>query len=167
MTEIAFHFNAPDKMAYACRFARKALRSGIQLVITGPADMLAELDGMLWNMMPQDYVAHCRIDAGEELLRFSPVVLAVDVQQGPHHEMLLNLGGVVPTTSASSLVVDGTGTTGIAVLVWNGGAGCAMGGTNTLVGVEGGANGTETGSTSGSCTTSVRVGTKRGGGLGE
>ena len=63
MTEIAFHFNAPDKMAYACRFARKALRSGIQLVITGPADMLAELDGMLWNMMPQDFVAHCRSDA--------------------------------------------------------------------------------------------------------
>lgn len=96
MTEIAFHFNAPDKMAYACRFARKALRSGIQLVITGPADMLAELDGMLWNMMPQDFVAHCSSDAGEELLRFSPVVLAVDVRQGGHQEVLLNLGGAVP-----------------------------------------------------------------------
>ena len=96
MTEIAFHFNAPDKMAYACRFARKALRSGVQLMITGSAQTLAELDDMLWNMTPQDYVAHCRSDAGEELLRFSPVVLAVDVQQGPHHEMLLNLGGAVP-----------------------------------------------------------------------
>ena len=96
MTEIAFHFNAPDKMAYACRFARKALRSGIQLVITGPADMLAELDGMLWNMMPQDFVAHCRSDADEELLRFSPLVLAVDEQHGPHQEMLLNLGAPVP-----------------------------------------------------------------------
>ena len=96
MTEIAFHFNAPDKMAYACRFARKALRSGVQLMITGSSQTLAELDDMLWNMTPQDYVAHCRSDAGEELLRFSPVVLAVDVQQGPHHEMLLNLGGAVP-----------------------------------------------------------------------
>jgi hypothetical protein len=37
MTEIAFHFNAPDKLAYACRFARKALRSGARLVITGSA----------------------------------------------------------------------------------------------------------------------------------
>ncbi|MFZ3124200.1 MAG: DNA polymerase III subunit chi [Acidovorax sp.] len=96
MTEVAFHFNAPDKIAYACRFARKAQRSGVRLVITGPADTLAELDGMLWNMMPQDFVAHCRIDAGEELLRFSPVVLALDVRQAPHQEMLLNLGGAVP-----------------------------------------------------------------------
>lgn len=96
MTEVAFHFNAPDKIAYACRFARKAQRSGVRLVITGPADTLAELDGMLWNMMPQDFVAHCGSDAGEELLRFSPVVLALDVRQAPHQEMLLNLGGGVP-----------------------------------------------------------------------
>lgn len=96
MTEIAFHFNAPDKLAYACRFARKAQRSGVRLVVTGPADTLAQLDGMLWNMMPQDFVAHCRSDAGEDLLRFSPVVLAVDVRHGPHQEVLLNLGGAVP-----------------------------------------------------------------------
>lgn len=96
MTEIAFHFNAPDKMAYACRFARKAQRSGVRLVITGPADTLAELDGMLWNMTPQDFVAHCSSDAGEELSRYSPVVLAVDVRQAPHQEMLLNLGDALP-----------------------------------------------------------------------
>ncbi len=96
MTEIAFHFNAPDKMAYACRFARKAQRNGVRLVITGPADTLAELDGMLWSMMPQDFVAHCHSDAGEELLRFSSVVLAVDVRQAPHQEMLLNMGDAVP-----------------------------------------------------------------------
>lgn len=96
MTEVAFHFNAPDKVAYACRFARKAQRSGVRLVITGPADTLAALDGMLWNMMPQDFVAHCRSDAGEELLRFSPVVLALDARQAPHQDLLLNLGGEVP-----------------------------------------------------------------------
>ena len=96
MTEVAFHFNAPDKLAYACRFARKAQRSGVRLVISGPADTLVALDGMLWNMMPQDFVAHCHSDASEELLRFSPVVLAVDVRQGGHQELLLNLGGAVP-----------------------------------------------------------------------
>ncbi|MDR3004056.1 MAG: DNA polymerase III subunit chi, partial [Acidovorax sp.] len=26
MTEVAFHFNAPDKLGYVCRFVRKALR---------------------------------------------------------------------------------------------------------------------------------------------
>jgi DNA polymerase-3 subunit chi len=96
MTEVAFHFNAPDKVAYACRFARKAQRSGVRLVITGPADTLTALDGMLWNMMPQDFVAHCRSYAGEELLRFSPVVLALDASQAPHQDLLLNLGGEVP-----------------------------------------------------------------------
>ncbi|SEA47627.1 MULTISPECIES: DNA polymerase III subunit chi [Acidovorax] len=96
MTEIAFHFNTPDKLVYACRFARKAQRSGVRLLITGPADILAELDGMLWNMMPQDFLAHCRSDAGDELLRFSPVVLALDARQAPHQEMLLNMGGEVP-----------------------------------------------------------------------
>ena len=38
MTEIAFHFNAPDKLAYACRFARKAQRAGARLVIHGAQD---------------------------------------------------------------------------------------------------------------------------------
>lgn len=96
MTEISFHFNAPDKLVYACRFARKAQRSGVRLLIAGPADILAELDGMLWNMMPQDFLAHCRSDAGDELLRYSPVVLALDARQAPHQEMLLNMGGAVP-----------------------------------------------------------------------
>ena len=27
MTEVAFHFNAPDKLAYACRFARRAVET--------------------------------------------------------------------------------------------------------------------------------------------
>lgn len=96
MTEVAFHFNAPDKMAYACRFARKAQRSGARLVITGPLDTLAELDAMLWSMMPQDFVAHCHSDAEDELLQFSSVVLAVDVRQAPHQEILLNMGDAVP-----------------------------------------------------------------------
>ena len=44
MTEIAFHFNAPDKLAYACRFARKAQRAGARLVILAPRPVLTELD---------------------------------------------------------------------------------------------------------------------------
>jgi DNA polymerase-3 subunit chi len=51
---------------------------------------------MLWNMMPQDFIAHCRSDAEDELLQFSSVVLAVDVRHAPHQEMLLNIGGAVP-----------------------------------------------------------------------
>lgn len=96
MTEIAFHFNAPDKLAYACRFARKVHRSGARLVITAPADMLHALDRMLWALAPQDFVAHCRSDADEELVHASPVLLAVDVPSTAHHEVLLNLYGEIP-----------------------------------------------------------------------
>lgn len=96
MTEIAFHFNAPDKLAYACRFARKAHRSGARLVITAPPETLHALDRMLWALAPQDFVAHCRSDADEVLVHASPVLLSVDVPSTPHHEVLLNLYGEVP-----------------------------------------------------------------------
>lgn len=96
MTEVAFHFNAPDKMAYACRFARKVQRSGSRLLIAAPPDALAVLDRMLWNLAPQDFVAHCLGDADEELVCASPVVLAVDARTAPHHDVLLNLHADVP-----------------------------------------------------------------------
>jgi DNA polymerase-3 subunit chi len=96
MTEVAFHFNAPDKVAYACRFARKVLRSDARLVITGPAPVLAALDRQMWSMAPQDFVAHCTDAADEDLRLASPVLLTSDVQGAPHHEVLLNLGADVP-----------------------------------------------------------------------
>ena len=96
MTEVAFHFNAPDKLAYACRFARKALRHGARLVIVGPEALLQPLDAMLWNLQPQDFVAHCRWDAAPELLQASPIVLVTALGQAPHQEVLLNLGPQVP-----------------------------------------------------------------------
>ena len=96
MTEIAFHFNAPDKLAYACRFARKAQRAGARLVILAPRPVLTELDRMLWSFSPQDFVAHCFADADEDQIAATPVVLASELHQVPHHEVLLNLGSQVP-----------------------------------------------------------------------
>ncbi|MDA8520680.1 DNA polymerase III subunit chi [Acidovorax sp. NCPPB 4044] len=96
MTEIAFHFNAPDKLAYACRFARKALRSEASLVITAPAAVLEALDRALWAMGPQDFVAHCRQEDDAELREASPVVLAQDPRAAGPADVLLNLGASVP-----------------------------------------------------------------------
>ena len=42
MTEVAFHFNAPDKVAYACRLLRKAVGSGARVVVTAEADDAAD-----------------------------------------------------------------------------------------------------------------------------
>lgn len=97
-TQIAFHFNAPDKLYYACRVARKAQRQGQRLVITGPGKTLTLLDEMLWNLTPQDFIAHCSADASAELLEASPILLAPDPRHTPHHrQVLLNLGSTIPT----------------------------------------------------------------------
>lgn len=96
MTDIEFHFNAPDKLVHACRYARKLLKNDGRLVITGPESVLDELDAMLWNMSTHDFVAHCRGHNAPQLLDASPIVLTADPSQGPHHDVLLNLGDVVP-----------------------------------------------------------------------
>jgi hypothetical protein len=47
MTEVAFHFNAPDKLGYVCRFVRKALRHGAQVTVTAQPGVLAHLSARL------------------------------------------------------------------------------------------------------------------------
>jgi DNA polymerase-3 subunit chi len=96
VTEIAFHFNAPDKIAYACRLLRKAVGSGSKVVVTAPMDALARLDSALWTFSQTEFVAHCLASADAALLALSPVVLAVDATQTPHQKVLLNLGESIP-----------------------------------------------------------------------
>lgn len=95
MTDIAFHFNAPDKLAYACRLLRKAVASGARVVVTGAPATLQKLDSLLWTFSPHEFVAHCRAGSPAEQLMASPVVLAAQIEGGaqlPHHQVLLNLG---------------------------------------------------------------------------
>ncbi len=95
MTEIAFHFNAPDKLAYACRLLRKAVSSGARVVVTGEPASLQALDTLLWTFSALEFVPHCRAGSPAEQLLASPVVLAAQIDGGPelpHHQVLLNLG---------------------------------------------------------------------------
>ena len=98
MTEIAFHFNAPDKLAYVCRLLRKAVSSGARVVVTGAPASLQALDTLLWTFAPLEFVAHCRAGSPAEQLMASPIVLAAQIEGGhdlPHHQVLLNLGADV------------------------------------------------------------------------
>ena len=63
MTEVAFHFNAPDRMAYVCRLLRKAVASGARVVVTGMPEALRQLDTALWTFSPVDFVPHCHLDS--------------------------------------------------------------------------------------------------------
>lgn len=96
MTEVEFHFNAPDKLAYACRLLRKATRSGARVVVTGPIDVLRQLDQALWTFSSTDFVAHALDGADAALLAASPVLLLESVLEAPHQQVLLQLGDAVP-----------------------------------------------------------------------
>jgi DNA polymerase-3 subunit chi len=97
VTEVAFHFNVPDKLEYACRLVRKATGAGSRLVVTGEPDLLHRLDTALWTFSPLEFIPHAHAGAADaQVVAASPVVLA-DVPRGtPHQEVLVNLGGAVP-----------------------------------------------------------------------
>ena len=96
MTEIAFHFNAPDRLAYVCRLLRKAVAADAQLVVVGPPDQLDRLDSDLWTFSATDFVPHCRAQAEPELVAASPVVLATQTEGLPLRQVLVSLGVDVP-----------------------------------------------------------------------
>lgn len=96
MTAVAFHFNAPEPLAYVCRLLRKAVNSGAKVVVTGPPDTLQQLDAALWAFSPPDFVPHCHLEGEPHVVAASPVILAPSTQSAPHQQVLLNLGPAVP-----------------------------------------------------------------------
>ena len=97
MTEIAFHFNAPDKLGYACRLLRKALGTGAKVVVTGEPALLGQLDVALWTFAPLEFLPHSRDQgAPAAVIAASPVVLADAPRLAPHQQVLVNLGAAVP-----------------------------------------------------------------------
>lgn len=104
MTEISFYFNAPDKVAYACRLLRKAVNAGARLVVTGEPHTLAQLDAALWTFSSVDFIPHCFAEASAGMVAASSVVLgnravgngrqtAAGALPG---QILLNLGAEIP-----------------------------------------------------------------------
>ena len=75
MTEIAFHFNAPDKLAYACRLLRKAVSSGARVVVTGEPASLQALDTLLWTYREDSFLPHGTAKDGEP--ETQPIYLTV------------------------------------------------------------------------------------------
>jgi DNA polymerase-3 subunit chi len=99
MTEVAFHFNVPDRTEYTCRLLRKALRKGAQVVVTGATPVLANLDRALWTFDPLEFVPHVMARPGQDLaprLRTTPVWLVADLAQAGHHDVLVNLHDDAP-----------------------------------------------------------------------
>jgi DNA polymerase-3 subunit chi len=96
VTDVAFHFNAPDRLAYACRFLRKAVGLGAKVLVTGSPGTLAQLDAALWSFSPVDFIPHCSLADDARLVAASPVVLSDSIQSSAHRQVLLNLADLVP-----------------------------------------------------------------------
>lgn len=97
MTDVAFHFGAPNKLNYACRLLRKAVGSGAKVLVVADAVALHRLDADLWATSPTDFVAHCMNTADALTQQRSPVVLANQVVYVPAQlNVLVNLADEMP-----------------------------------------------------------------------
>jgi DNA polymerase-3 subunit chi len=96
MSDIAFHFNVPDKLHYACRLLRKVYQAGSRARVVGDADALAALDQALWTFAAQDFIPHCQANASAALLAHTPIVLATATDAADASDVLVNLGAAVP-----------------------------------------------------------------------
>ncbi len=96
MTRIDFHTNIPDKLAYACRLARKALAADGKLVLLAQDAAQAQaLNAALWTFSETDFLPH--VMAGDPLAAITPVIVTADEQTAlPHFQMLVNLSDRAP-----------------------------------------------------------------------
>jgi DNA polymerase-3 subunit chi len=98
MTRIDFHSNVGDSLLYACRLIRKAYLAGQPTIVLAEPERLRAFDEQLWTFSPLDFVPHC--NAGSPLAAQTPIVLAANLDDVPHHQVLLNLGATVPAQFA-------------------------------------------------------------------
>jgi DNA polymerase III subunit chi len=92
MTSIAFHFNAPLKLDYACRLLRKASASGSTVAVWADSALLHKLDEQLWRFSAQDFVPHALIESLTPLhCSYTPIWLCDNASQGLGRQVLLNL----------------------------------------------------------------------------
>jgi DNA polymerase III subunit chi len=98
MTRIDFHSNVGDALAYACRLVRKAYLSGQPIVVLAEPARLRAFDEQLWSFSPLDFVPHCMADSA--LAKDTPVLLAENLDNVAHHQILVNLSLSVPAQFA-------------------------------------------------------------------
>jgi len=95
--DVAFHFGAPDRLAYVCRLLRKATSSGVRVMVIASGASVQQLDAALWALSATDFVTHSHADAPGGVAGRSSVVMAEGVPPGGKlPPVLLNLADQVP-----------------------------------------------------------------------
>lgn len=91
MTEVAFHFNAPDKLGYACRLLRKAYLRGARVVVLVEERERAALDVALWTMANGEFIPHSGPMDPAHVKDRSPIHIASEASASNGATVLVNL----------------------------------------------------------------------------
>lgn len=95
--EVTFHFNAPDRLVYACRLLRKAYRQGARVLVLADEPLARELDQHLWTWVGTEFVPHVRDDAPAEVRGRTPIIISSAYPAlASHAPVLVNLRDVWP-----------------------------------------------------------------------
>lgn len=100
MTEITFYFNVPDRLNYACRLLRKALRAGGEkasggVAVLAPIATLSRFDRALWSFDATEFIPHLLLPnsvTAHADHRRTPVWLVEQAERAAHLNLLLHLG---------------------------------------------------------------------------
>jgi DNA polymerase-3 subunit chi len=90
MTRVDFYSNAEPKLQVACQLVAKAIQQLLRVVVYVPDENAARnFDKLLWTYQAVSFVPHCTTyhPLGAE----TPVVIAHEAVEFPHHQVVLNL----------------------------------------------------------------------------
>ncbi len=96
MTEVAFHFNAPDRLGYACRLLRKAYLKGARVLVLVDEAERAALDAALWTSVVGEFLPHSGPNDAPHVQARSPIHLASDASSHNGATVLVNLRAEMP-----------------------------------------------------------------------
>lgn len=97
MTEIAFHFNIPQRSRYLCQLLRKATGRGHSAVVLAPQMQHSTLLEALHTLDSEAFIPACAAGAPPAVLQRSRVVFAEAAvlpeaaEQMSHYDILVNL----------------------------------------------------------------------------
>lgn len=91
MTDIAFHYNAPDKVEYACRLLRKAYAKGSSLYVLAEPGVVDQVEAALWTLAPASFIPHCTAGAPACVSARTTIQIGSALPTEPHAPMLVNL----------------------------------------------------------------------------
>ena len=94
MTRIDFYQIETDEpaLSFACRLVDKAWRQDMRIYVHAESqEQAVAMDELLWTFRAESLIPHALIEENE-----APVQIGCAEHPGDHHQLMINLSGVVP-----------------------------------------------------------------------